>query len=617
MLSRRVFGASLISAAGASCLLKPACLWAAVADATRLPADRRRSLLAALAKQDEQYDPAVRMLRAAGTGGPGYHTTVKSGTVHSTRSALTYAAALLDSGEEARLERAKDILRAVVALQDSNPRSKTYGIWSWYLEEPLDQMSPPDWNWADFCGVQLLAAWIGHHDRLGAELGAQVRESILHAARSIQRRNVGPGYTNIAIMGTYVTLVAAQEFDQASLREYAKKRLRQVHAYTMDQGSFSEYNSPTYSIVALTELSRMLLHVRDDADRKLIKELHDLAWKHVATHFHAPTRQWAGPHSRCYGTDLRRSPGTLAFLEAATGGQSHLIDEDPLPLGLDAYRLPLACPPELAPLFRELRTPRQVVETFVRADPTRTGAKTPVMGTTWLHPQFTLGSVNRGDFWNQKRSLLAYWGTPAKPTYLRARFLHDHYDFCSALLFTAQHRGAALSTVVFATDYGDTHPNLDRVKSGAIQARDLRLRLELGAEVGDVKIEKPAETGQPVRIVSGGVEVWLHRLGDSIDGQRVRWEAGRDQTTQFIDAVLYSGVQKEFGLATWREAFIAFALQVASRSEPTFAARPALTRADGQVKTEWRAQEKLLRVEIPAKPQPLGLLNDTAVVRVV
>ncbi|MBI5388501.1 MAG: hypothetical protein HZA90_27870 [Verrucomicrobia bacterium] len=609
MLTRRRFGVSLVSLAGLSCAIGPEVLFAAGEGKDRLSVSQRRSLLAALAKEDENYDPAVGMLRARGTGGPGYHTTVKSGVVHSTRSALTYAAALLDSGEEARLQRAKDILRTVIALQDQNPQSKTYGIWSWYLEEPLAKMSPPDWNWADFCGVQLLAAWIGHHDRLGEELAGRVREAIQHAARSIERRNVQPGYTNIAVMGTYGTLVAAQEFGLEDLRDYARTRLRNLHAHTMAQGSFSEFNSPTYSVVLLAELSRMLLHVRVGEDRKFIRELHDLAWKHVATHFHAPTRQWAGPHSRCYETDLHKHRQTLAFLDAATGRKARLIEEDTLPLGLDAYRLPLECPPELVPLFCELPAPRQVVETFL-------GGKTPVIGTTWLHPRFTLGSVNRGHFWNQMRALLAYWGTPEKSTYLRVRFLHDDYDFCSALLFTAQHEGCGLATMVFATDHGDTHPGLDPLKNGVIEARDLRLRFELNGGSSTLEVVLPKSATEPVRIQDRGLTVRLHRIGDSFDGSRVRWELGESQPARFVDAVFHSGEKKRFDLKACREAFVSFALEILPPGESPAQAEPRLTTANGRASSEWKTARRTLRVETPVKPGPRGARNGEAVVAV-
>lgn len=55
-------------------------------------------------------------------------------------------------------------------------------------------------------------AWLwqllDHWDRLPEDLRAGVRDGIEHACRSIMRRNVGPGYTNIALMGAYGTLLA-------------------------------------------------------------------------------------------------------------------------------------------------------------------------------------------------------------------------------------------------------------------------------------------------------------------------------------------------------------------------------------------------------------------------
>ncbi len=130
---------------------------------------RRQAFLQALQKEDANYDPSQQMLRTPYSS-PGYHTTLTGGYVHSTRGSLDYAVALLDSGDPERFKRAEAVLRRVIALQDQDPNSPTYGIWSWFLEEPLERMSPPDWNWADFCGTQLLQVAIDHMDRLAPEL---------------------------------------------------------------------------------------------------------------------------------------------------------------------------------------------------------------------------------------------------------------------------------------------------------------------------------------------------------------------------------------------------------------------------------------------------------------
>ena len=528
-----------------------------------LTEDRRRSLLAALEGAEENYDPAEGMMRSR-VSSAGYHTTLKSGEVHQTRGSLTYAAALLDAGGDNRLARAQTILERVIALQDQKPASKTYGIWSWYLEEPLDKMSPPDWNWADFCGVQLLAAWIGHQERLAPDVREMVRESILHAARSIERRNVTPRYTNIAIMGTYVTLVTAERFGLADLLDYARKRLRKVHHYVLKEAeSFTEYNSSTYTTVAISELSRMLLHFQRAEDLALVEDVNALAWKHVATHFHAPTRQWAGPMSRCYQTDLRDRKNTLAVLEVGTGRRAKLIDEDPLPLGLDAYRLPYRCPGEYIPLFCTLEEPRTTIEVFQKREPE------PVVGTTYLHPKYTLGSVNQADFWIQRRAVLAYWGDVLNPTYLQVRFLHDDYDYCSGLPFTSQHLNASMTVVVFATDYGDTHVNLDMVKDGTIRANDLRLRFEIGATIADVQVESKEEPSKHYLITDRDTCILLQPAECVFDGQQVAWEVGRNEEKAWIDAVCYTGPERAIDFRAMKQAFLTFALRVSSSEDTT------------------------------------------------
>ena len=384
-----------------------------------LSAEQQRRLQAALVAREAMYDPVERMTREP-FHSPGYHTTFKEGMVpyvHATRSSLGYAVALLDSGEEGALQRACDILDRVIALQDQNPESRTYGIWSWFLEEPLDKMSPPDWNWADFNGTQLLQVALDHRARLPQELAQRVDEAIYHAARSIQRRNMGPGYTNIALMGAYVTYVTAEQYHLADLLEYAQARLRRIYDYTLEQDGFTEFNSPTYTVVALTELTRMRMHIQDAEAQRQVAALEDIGWRDVARHFHAPTAQWAGPHSRCYSTLLQ--PGTLAFIQQACQGDVRFFAEEALPLSLDAQRIDAYCPPGYRSRFVALDEPRDEVQVFIKGAATQSSlvggaVPKPVIGTTHLEPAFALGTTNRHHLWNQSRPLTAYWGTRSR-----------------------------------------------------------------------------------------------------------------------------------------------------------------------------------------------------------
>ncbi|UCC99657.1 MAG: hypothetical protein JSW66_07175, partial [Phycisphaerales bacterium] len=552
---------------------------------------QKDAFLKALAKQDERYDPAEQMIRRPFSS-PGYHTTLEGGTVHPPRDSLNYAVALLDAGQPERLERAVKILHRVIALQDQDPNSRTYGIWSWFMEEPLEKMSPPDWNWADFCGAQLLQVAIDHMDRLPADVQRQVRDSILHAGRAIKRRNVGPGYTNIAVMGAYVTLVAGELFDDVELADYGKARLRRFYDHTFANGSFSEYNSPTYSIVAIRELSRMLRHVRDDESQQLLRELNRFAWSHVARHFHAPTRQWAGPHSRCYATLLRDS--TLAFIQRATGSKLQFLPDADALESLDAHRLGAECPADLLGYFAELSEPRLEIETFARNQPDRQD----IIGTTYLHPDFTLGSVNVGDLWNQRRPLLAYWNTDAGVVAMRLRCLHDGYDYSSASIFTIQDAGDILGAVVFATDRGDTHISLDRIKNATIKAKDLRVRLEFEGAVSQMQL--------PLKRC-GRVNIDLQIAHAVFDDQVVKSEVGRGDKTAWRDVVLYQGLEREINFAEIAEAAVVFTLSLSTGQDSVPNSQLSIANNQSTVVATWsRPGRPQMSLTIPTRPLPTG-----------
>jgi hypothetical protein len=534
----------------------------------------------ALATWDAQFDPAEQMVRRPFSS-PGYHTKLTGGFVHPTRDSLNYALGLLDTGKPEKLARAVAILRRVIALQDADPKSRTYGIWSWFLEEPLPAMSPPDWNWADFNGVTLLQVSRDHRSRLPSDLADSVDRAILHACGAIKNRNVGPSYTNIAIMGTYVTLVAGEHLKVPEYLDYGLNRLAGIHAYTRENGTFEEYNSPTYTVVALLELSRLKAHVRDASAQPMIEDLLRRAWEEFATHFHSPTRQWAGPHSRAYSS--LTAPGTLALVQRATGGRVDFGVDLP---DREELRLPVACPADFEPYFRTLAAPRTVTETFIRRSNT--------VGRTYLHPQYALATVNQGDLWNQRRALLLHFGSAARPGYLHLRFLKDGYDFASAWLKSAQSEGAAVGIVNLVTDGGDTHISLDMVKNARIRARDLRLRFEIG---GDAAAGVGIAAGSDERrflvktdALSMAVDVVHARLGER-EGSVI---SGGDDAHKWIDVVLHEGTEREFDLAALQEAAVGFVVSIGQSPQPvTQVERGQLTVRGGA-----------LEVTAPVKPGP-------------
>src|SRR5882724_604655 len=116
----------------------------------------RAVISTAVKKLDSAYDEKESLLRTRRGPDYNYHTSVRNTFPHQTRESFEYALLLLEEGSEERRQRALRVLDKDLALQNTDPASKYYGLWSYYLEEPLEKMSAVDFNWADFNGALLL-----------------------------------------------------------------------------------------------------------------------------------------------------------------------------------------------------------------------------------------------------------------------------------------------------------------------------------------------------------------------------------------------------------------------------------------------------------------------------
>ncbi|RAU98636.1 hypothetical protein [Paenibacillus sp. YN15] len=548
----------------------------------------------ALQKMHSRYNPDNRLLQCPFSS-PGYHTTIKQADfVHPFLQAMNYALALLDDQDPAYQQRAYDVLQAVIDKQDQNPESATYGIWSWFWEEPLEQMSPPDWNWADFIGKRLMLVLARHKTRLPAELKRKVEDALSHSCEAIIRRNVGPEYTNIAIMGTFVTLVGGEVLGNSRFKEYGVNRLQRVHGYTMKTGTFLEYNSPAYGSVCLIELSGLVSHMQDKEARKLAEELLELTWTMTAEHFHPSTMEWSGPHARSYDTFL--SSNRLSFLHMALQGRLPLIPEEEFTYNTEWYGNEIHCPEHLLPFFgtgdtRELQAQLPATDEF--------GTRTAY---TYMTPSWSMGSFNHGIMWNQTRNLLAFLGhSPRDSFYARLRVLHDGYDYCSAIYAGQQRRGEALFGICFALDGGDTHPNLN-LCHGKITAADLRVRLEIGAK-GQAPLIAIAEDGAARAEFPGtGLALRLELAAAKWGGGAVRLEAVEEQGIWAIDAVLYSGEAELIDFHAMEEAAFLFHLSLGEADQLAGGPDVQWQQKEGDISGVLGAGADALHVRIPVKP---------------
>lgn len=552
-----------------------------------------------LAETDSQYSEDQQMLGETHSGGPGYHTQVAKGTwVHPTRESLNYALALLQNGEPARVERAAAVIRKVLTLQDTDPTSATYGIWSKFLEEPLEAMAPPDWNWADFCGGLLAQMLVDHTPTLPDDLQDAMRESVGHAAWSIFRRNVGPGYTNIAILGASVTVATGEILNEPRLVDYGRRRFRRIVEQAAAVGGFTEYNSPTYTLVAVRACELTLHLVQDASARNDSEWLRRLAWQTIADHFHPGTQQWVGPNSRSYSDLL--SDAHVRYLSEQTG-----VSIEPHPKSrADKKGMSLVpalpCPPDLVDRFRALPKPEVAVvqrcslDTLGDVDHSR-------VATTWLAEDACLGSINRDNLWTQRRVLSAYWRTENDPAVvLRLRFLRDGQDFASAVVRNAQDGPRVLSVFGLLTDRGGVHGTLDRPEDGLFWASDFRVRYELtGADVTAERIDE-----QTFVLGAGCHRAVIHTLAGRFGDQDVVWENGSEGDRAWVDGVCYRDERQSFDLERMGDVIVVAALELLNADESPSNTDLALRQlTDASVEVTWPVGNGL-QVVAPTHAEP-------------
>lgn len=525
-----------------------------------------------LARYNRDYDPAMQLPEFPFSS-PGYHTTLKGGTVHRTREGAEYACMLLDNGDPELYPRAFAVIEKILSLQDTDPAHKTYGIWSWFAEEPLSMMSPPDWNWADFVGKELVQILHFHRAKLPADLADRVEKAVCHASQSIIRRDVTPDYTNIHLMGCYVTLMAGAILRNGEILDFGRRSIRRAVENLHTRGGISEYNSPNYTCIAIHDISILLRDCRDDQALPFAREINDALWKMMAEHYHPATGMLSGPHSRSYDdlmNDEFRSVVALGTKPPDYVGAPQV-----------SYLYHPRCPEAYRSMFASLTAPRFLQHTYNRQD--------GEIATTYLTPRYSVGSFRQSDMWNQRRPLIAYFANGDSVTYLRARFLHDGYDFCSALLTVCQDKNRLLAGLSMASDFGDTHVNLDPVHDGTITAASLVLRLEIGGcqdrillpETFDWHAQNAVHIGEETLYLqlvypdalavekgSGLPRVRMMRVSGQTDGADMFHQKPDARAYTAVDFVFYEGAPRAVDLRTLRMACLALTIGINEKYPP-------------------------------------------------
>ncbi len=516
------------------------------------------ALIACFSANAQEIDPETGFPWGKHNAPTGYISHFKQGTrVRSTRAAMTYALRLVSKEDKDSQAEAARVLRNVIKYQDSDPNSKTYGVWPWYIEEPFDEMLAIDYNWADFLGATLISILTNYSDRLPPDVVEEAKASLDRACACIKKRDVQPHYTNIAYMGAVVCAAGGELLGKPEYLEYARMRMeRNINAYK-EIGGFTEYNSPTYTMVVLVELERAMQYVKDESFREMAQYMHKEVWKTIAMHYHPATGQWSGPFSRAY-RDLLSADERNRIL--ARAGQ---VPKN-VRVGFETGVNPLPCPEEYAGLLtRRFDRPVTFTENYNNA---RENFR--LTGTTYMDNDLSLGTASYYPFWFQARGAIAYWNdSNGKPVCFKQRFLHNDCDFASAAGWSRQTGSRFVTAFNMLYDRGSLQPGQDRPKDRTFQVNSFKIVYELiGSKENSVK----QLNENLFEFSSGKIRAVVHLCPESrFEGRPIQWSIQNDpQTgTESLVGVCYEGEEKPFKMDELDEVRIAVGVEFLKEGE--------------------------------------------------
>lgn len=398
--------------------------------------------------QDMQSSPAQRLIQAGRERDQSrFHADLAlieertdSGVFHPIRETFGYAHTLMQAEGDAALPTVERIIRRALQAQERQPGHIHYGGFKWMDEDE----SVTDLNAVQFVLEHLLPLYIDYGNRLTPALQTEILEAVRMAAYELESLNVHVAYTNITLLDTLNTVLAGQVLGDDQLLARARGRLDEWIAFTNRSGAIPEYNSPTYLAVDLAALAGLAERATDPVVALKARLMEERLWLHLATHYHHPTAQLAGPHSRAYHNDVTGGIcGIKHILYRCLGDErlqqpSDYATHRQSPGSVRAGRTPFHVPDYLLRLLQVKPYPYTVQET---AD-----VDNGVDLYTYMTPAYALGTVSAGNH-PQNNRLILYYRKDKVPGYgvIFSRFLVNEKAFGSFYHATDRSRGNNLN----------------------------------------------------------------------------------------------------------------------------------------------------------------------------
>lgn len=346
---------------------------------------QRYILMQAMSGLDRAYDPSMKLVGS----GDDRETDDER---HSTRSSVHYALGLLLRDETGDVERACDIIDAVLELQYVEPEEIYFGTfrtspqaalppsgnypWKKYgqgvtyllddtfekfksawlqqdeytsatdqerqairqkLTSVFEQIIPPVWNsydpnWREFIASTFAVILELFETKLPADHVARIDKAMHRAVQaSIDRRlaDAIPMNTNIELMHLFIADYYAHRFQHQPWVEHTECEIQAFLDDFRVYGTFAEFNSATYYGVDFTVLGLMRKFSKLPAMKLFAQEIEAQLWRTTAQYYNAHLENLAGPYSRAYEMDMKDHSSIGVLLYMALGEDyAHLAVEN-------------------------------------------------------------------------------------------------------------------------------------------------------------------------------------------------------------------------------------------------------------------------------------------------
>ncbi|TWU32830.1 hypothetical protein [Novipirellula artificiosorum] len=350
-------------------------------------------------------------------------TATSNGTAYAqsgTRGASYVALGLLWRNQKHDRATAIAILRELVKLQHTDgPGNAKHGVWRTRLNE-----TKVDYNWREFVGCSLILTLEEFGDQLPTDLVQEIRQALLRAAQGAKQRNVGTGYTNIAIMSAFLMDYVGTHEHRDDLQSLARKNAAAIFESYYQHKTFDEYNSPTYYGVNFMALGMWRKHACWDSMRSMGAQMEADLWHDVGEFYHAEMRNMCGPFVRSYGMDMSEYVAITGIWIGMALGEQQLA---PLPQGpgrkseersyspVIAILKPVV-PAEVLPRLAEFRGgPRALERVCSRG-----------IVTAWIDKNLMMGAMQLERRWEQHFPATIHWKVGSEIGWLMMHGTTEH-----------------------------------------------------------------------------------------------------------------------------------------------------------------------------------------------